>query len=153
MSTFLERIQRVTNSESLLLLLELRSSDFPDTICLVADTQDRVSNGQVYLACPFGWKPPEADGSTAPQMTLTIANADRRISEELERLTATSKVVATIKVTDTYDPDEIHYSFPYPIARIQIDQTQATATAGVDPITRQQSVRRIANPFVLPGIF
>lgn len=151
--TFVERRQRVTDTDSPLILLELTADSFPEPLRLVNDTVDCVSNGNTYIGYPFGFKGPEDKNEGSPNVQLRIDNVGRGISEDLENLGPNEILMARIMLTDRADPDTIFRDYWLPLMSVQISGAVATATAGVDHFMRQQSVRLRFNQFTAPGLF
>jgi hypothetical protein len=151
--TFVERRQRVTDTDSPLILLELTADSFPEPLRLVNDTVDCVSNGETYIGYPFGFKGPEDKNEGSPNVQLRIDNVGRGISEDLENLGPNEILMARIMLTDRADPNVIFRDYWMPLMSVQISGAVATATAGVDHFMRQQSVRLRFNQFTAPGLF
>lgn len=153
MSTFTERRQRVTDKTGELLLLELSAPSFSGPAYVVNDTQDWLSQGQLYIGIPFGFKLPEDTAGQSGRLRLEMANVGTGIGDELERLGPNEVVMATLKLTDRADPDTIALEMQIPLEQVTVTGTTATAVGGYDMTLRQQAVRLRANPFTLPGIF
>lgn len=145
MTDFTERRQRVTDTDDILLLLEVTADSFTGPLYLAADTQDWESNGVTYVGAPFGFKLPDDTAGQSPRAQLVMANAGRGVSEELERLGPNETPIATLRVTDKSDPDTIFQTYILPITVVSASGAQVTAQCGVDFLMRQQAVRLRAN--------
>lgn len=153
MSDFRERRQRVTDTDSPLLLLEIHAASFTGTLYAVNDTRNWTSNGVEYVGVPFGFKLPDDVSGNTPAAQLVMNNGGRGISDELERLQPNEEVTAVLRLTDRADPDVIEHEYILPLTHVNVIGTTATAKCGVDYLMRQQAVRVRATPFTLPGIF
>lgn len=153
MSTYTERRQRVTDTDSTLLFLEITAPSFGETLRIVNDTQNWTSNGVEYIGVPFGFKLPDDVSGQAPRAVLTMDNVGRGISDDLERWTPGEMITSKMMISDKADPDTIERTFVFPMTGVRVGGTTATAQCGWGHLLGQQSVRLRQTPFVVPGIF
>jgi hypothetical protein len=153
MTTFLERRQRVTDTVGTLLLLEVYAPSFGETLRIVNDTKNWVSNGQEYIAAPFGFKLPDDVAGQTPRAVLTMDNVGRGITDDLERLFPGDIVMAKLMLSDRADPNVIERTYLLPMTQVSVNVKTATAQCGYDAMMRQQAVRLRYNPFTAPGQF
>lgn len=151
--TFTERNQRVTNTSSLLLFLEISAPSIPETLRIVNDTQNWTSQGVEYIACPFGFKLPDDTAGQTPRAQLVIDNTGQGMTEDLEALQPGDIVSCRLMLSDTANPDVYERVYRLPMTHVSAPTGQVTAQLGVDFLMRQQAVRLRANPFTTPGIF
>ncbi|MEA9551747.1 DUF1833 family protein [Xanthomonas campestris pv. raphani] len=152
MSSFLERRQRLIDPAGPLELIELTAPSFGAVLRIVNDTQDWVSNGNVYVRCPFRWTGPADQSGQTPRAQLEVDNAGRGITEDLERRPPNELVMCRYLITDRSAPDVIARRFFLPLTNVRAAGPTITAQAGWDLFNRQQAVKLRANPHVLPGI-
>lgn len=153
MASFTERRQRVTDTTGILLFLEVSAPSFVETLRIVNDTRNWVSNGVEYVGVPFGFKlPNDVSGQTA-RAVLTLDNVGRGITEDLERLQHDDVVMAVLKISDRADPNVIERTYQLPMTQVSVNTRTATAQCGYDAIMRQQAVRLRYNAFSAPGLF
>ncbi|HEL2957642.1 DUF1833 family protein [Stenotrophomonas geniculata] len=153
MASFTERRQRVTDTTGILLFLEVSAPSFVETLRIVNDTRNWVSNGVEYVGVPFGFKlPNDVSGQTA-RAVLTLDNVGRGITEDLERLQHDDVVMAVLKISDRADPNVIERTYQLPMTQVLVNTRTATAQCGYDAIMRQQAVRLRYNAFSAPGLF
>lgn len=153
MSTFTERKQRVTDTSGTLLFLSITAPSFTETLRIVNDTQDWVSQGVPYLGVPFSFKLPDDTRGQSPRAQLVLDNVGRGISEDLEAMGPNELMMARLMVSDRANPNIYERDYYLPVTGISISGATASAQCGVDFLMRQQAVRLRANPFTLPGIF
>jgi hypothetical protein len=151
--TLTERRQRVTDTVGELVLLEISAPSITTALRIANDTEDWMSNGNLYIGFPFGFKLPDQTADNAPSLTLQISNVGRGMSEDLERLMPGEILTATLLIADRLNPDVIVHRLPVPIYNVTITNETATATAGVDHIMRQQAVKRRFDEVTAPGLF
>lgn len=153
MSTFLERRQRVTDPAGTLIFLELSAPSFSETLRIVNDTRNWVSNGVEYIGVPFGFKLPDDVSGQTPRAVLTLDNIGRGIAQDLETLQPYDLVQAKIKISDRADPNAIERMYILPLSQVAVNTRTATASCGYDALMRQQAVRLRYNRFTAPGAF
>lgn len=141
MTDFLTNRQRVSDTDGLLLFLTVSSPSFTDTLRLVADTPNWDSNGQTFIGAPFGFKLPDDTAGQSPRAQLTMNNAGRGVSEELELLGPGEVPDCLLEIADRSDPDTIAKSFPIPMTNVSVSGATVTANLGVDYLMRGQAVR------------
>ena len=151
--TFTERRQRVTDTDSPLLLLEITSPAFTGPLRAVADTQNWISQGVEYIGVPFGFQLPDDVPGQPARAVLEIANAGTGMTDELEQWTPGTPVSAILRVTDRANPDVIEREFHLPIQSVSVSNGVVTARLGGDTSERQQAVRIRFTPFLTPGVF
>lgn len=153
MTTFTERNQRVTNPSGLLLFLEVGANSMPETLRIVADTQNWTSNGVEYLACPFGFKLPDDTAGQTPRAQLVIDNIGMGMTQDLESLQPNELVMCRLMISDRANPNVYERTYRLPMTFASANSGQVTASLGVDFMMRQQAVRLRYNPFTAPGLF
>lgn len=153
MSAFVEKLQRVTDADGLLVMLEMTAPSFGATLRLVNDTRDWVSNGNTYVGFPFRFKLPSDVAGQTPTAQIEIDNVGREMTADLEALQPNEVITATIRIADRAAPNAIFQSIPLPMTHLSVTPNLVTASCGADYIMRQAAVKLRANPFTLPGIF
>lgn len=151
--SFTEKLQRVTDADGILVLLEMTAPSFGATLRLVNDTRDWISGGQTYVGFPFRFKAPNDVAGQVPRAQLEIDNVGREMTADLEGLQPNEVIIATIRIADKADPDAIFQEMPLPVTRVSVNAAVVTADCGVDYVMRQSMVKLRANPHTLPGIF
>lgn len=145
MTDFLEKTQRQSDTDGILLFLTVSSPSFTDTLRLVADTRDWESNGQTFIGVPFGFKLPDDTAGQSPRAQLVMSNVGRGVSEELERLAPGEVPSCLLQIADRSDPDTIVKEYPLPMTNVTVSGATVTANLGVDYLMRGQAVRIRAN--------
>ena len=151
--TFTERNQRVTNTSSLLLFLEISAPSIPETLRIVNDTRNWTSQGVDYIACPFGFKLPDDTAGQTPRAQLVIDNVGLGMTQDLEALQPNELVMCRLMISDRANPNVYERVYRLPMTMASATTGQVTAQLGVDFLMRQQAVRLRANPFTTPGLF
>jgi len=151
--TFTERKQRTTDTAGLLLFLEISAPSIPETLRIVNDTKDWISNGQAYLACPFGFKLPDDTAGQTPRAQLVIDNIGLGMTADLEALQPGELLMCRLMVSDSANPNVYERDYRLPMTMASAGTGQVTAQLGVDFLMRQRATRLVYNPFTAPGLF
>lgn len=151
--SLIEKVQRRTDTDGILEMLELTAPSFGATLRLANDTRDWISNGQTYIGFPFRFKPPTDGAGQAPRAVLEIDNVGREMTADLESLQPNEIITATYLLADKADPDTIFQRIPLPVPRVTVNPSVVTADCGADYIMRQSAVKLRYNPHTTPGIF
>lgn len=153
MTNFIERRQRVTDTDGVLVFLEIAWPGSADVLRIVNDTQDWVSNGQTYIGFPFRFQPPEDTAGQSPRGAIEIDNIGRGITADLESWQPGQVLNARLMVADRADPHTYMVDMPLPIMRVTTNSSVARAEGGWDMLLRQQVARLRYTPYVAPGLF
>lgn len=154
MSTaFTKQLQAVTDTDGIIMLLEVTCDAFTGPLRIVNDTRDWTSNGQTYIGYPFGFTlPDDTDGQT-PRAQLVIDNVGRGLTDELERVGPNQLVMAKLLLASRRDPNQIESTYALPMSAVSVSPTSAAATCGMDYLMRQQAMNKRFTPEVTPGIY
>lgn len=147
------KLQRTTDTDGVVELLEMSAPSFGATLRVANDTRDWVSRGQTYLGFEFQYRRPDDVAGVMGQAEILICNIGREVTADLEGWQPNDEIVATLHLADRGDPDSIFDSLPIPVTRVSATQIAITAVCGVDHIMRQAGVKRRYTPFTTPGIF
>lgn len=80
----LRAVHAAETGEVIASLLTLSHPSLPEPIRVVNNAEGVISQGRVYLACPFELTLPQESEEAPPNPTVRIANADLRISQAIE---------------------------------------------------------------------
>ena len=92
-------------SDLYLVLLDIDHPDLAQTISVVNNTVNVISNGTSYIAFPFEIALPESPENSPPRAELTISNVGREISQAIRSVGSPPSV--TIAVIRQATPDVI----------------------------------------------
>lgn len=153
MTEIRKQIQTMSDKDGLVALLEISNRSFSETMRVVNDVEDFVSNGYTYIGVPFSYRRPDDSQGEHPTMSLTIDNVGTAITEELEALLPNDDTYARLIFVSRKSPNKQEHNFWLPVTSISVTQTTATATASVLQRMQQKACKLVANPFTVPGIF
>lgn len=92
-------------TESVLRLIVIDHEDWDEPFRLVNNTNDVVSNGDTYTACPFKIEPPNDTGNELSRVTLLLDNVNRTFLPSFRA--AQTKPTVTFFLVLASDPDTI----------------------------------------------
>ena len=150
---FLEATQRVTNTDGMVMLLELSSDAMATPERYVCDTDDHVLNGNTFVGVPFAFKMPESVPGSTGRAQLVFDNVGRGISELLESLQPNEVLMGHFMLCRRVDPLVVARDWYLPITNVSISNVSATADAGSDYLMRQKGVKIRYTPARFPGLF
>lgn len=122
-------------------------------ILLVNNTENVVSGGSTWIACPFSLSLPDSNDSTASAAQITIDNVDTRIWQGLRLMTGEA-AWATLHVVMASDPNTIVMT----TTNLRIREAEGTnqeirAKLIVDSVWQAGFPRYDFDPSQNPGMF
>lgn len=132
--TIIDALTSETTGEAFLILLEIRHPNI-DTIRLVRNTQNVVSNGETYIAFPFSAVLPADSEDVQPVIRLQAQDAVSEIVTPLRQLAgSTARASGDLRVIAASDPDTYLAEFvdheisnaTYAAGQVSIDMGQET---------------------------
>lgn len=151
--TFRARNQRLHDDVGILELLEVTNPSFSGPMHICNQDEAFVSQGIAYIGIRFGFTLPDDVSGQAPRMQLQMDNVGRGLSDELERLLPGTVTMAKLILVSRDRPDIHAHTFWLPITSVNISGAVASATCGVDHLSKQSACKARATPFTLPGLF
>lgn len=151
--TFTERRQRVTDTDGVLLFLEMSAPSMPEVLRIVNDRQNWTSNGHEYIGFPFQFKASDDVSGQPARAQIVVDNVGRSLTEDLERMAPNETVDIRIMVSDRVNPNVYEQDIMLPQMRVSVNTSTVTVQAGDDFIMRQQAVQLRFTPHLTPGLF
>lgn len=107
-ATFRAAVYGEETAEVFLQLLRIyHASIVGGPIRLVNDTNNLISNGEEYIACPFQINFPDDREGVLPEVQLAIDNVDRQMVATLRTITTPLEVELELVVASTPDVVEV----------------------------------------------
>lgn len=133
-------------------LIKIEHESLDETIRVVANTEDIVSNGETYIAYPFELTLPDETQDTVGQCKLRIDNVDRRIVEAVRTCTGVPKMTISIILADS--PDTVEFGpLDMNLTVVEYDSLVVDATITYDDILNQAFPTDKFIPSKFPGLF
>lgn len=150
---FLEATQRVTNTDGMIMLLELKSESMVEPERYACDTDNHELNGATFVGVPFAFKMPESVPGSTGRAQLVVDNVGRGISELLESLLPNEILFGKFMLCRRTTPLVVSKTWYLPITNVAISNVAATADAGSDYLMRQKGVKVRFTTARAPGLF
>ena len=146
------RAIRATSPEHVLLTaIELRHPDVAAPLRLVAATEDKTIEGNVYTATAFQPRLASDKENQAPRAEIAIGNIGREATRWIER--ANGGTGATARVMQLLDGGSIEWETTLDVERIADDSDRLVARLGFNPGRGRPAVAKRHDPRTTPGIF
>jgi len=147
------QLQRVTDKQGQVVLLEITCASFSGPLRIANDTINHTFNGDEFIGLPFYFKLPDRRQDGAPRAQLAIDNVGRGLTDELENFIPGNTAMARIIVCRKSTPLTVAHEVYIPLTNVSVNQTVATADCGIGFITQQKAVKRRHTPLHSPGLF
>lgn len=153
-TSIIQEMNKETSSVLLLALLEISHSAFA-TVRLVNNTEDVISNGDLYQAFPFSVVlPPDTDDSL-PFLRVSLSNVTRELVDEARGIAGSSeRAKASIRLVEFADPDTVLAAWTdYDVRGIKYDQNMFQFQMTVETFLVEPFPGDAMNPTNVPGVF
>ncbi|RZZ81936.1 DUF1833 family protein [Pseudoxanthomonas winnipegensis] len=151
-AAFVEQIQRVTDTDGIIALLQITCDAWSGPLLIANDTKSWTSNGLEYLGFQFGFTLLNDVAGETPRTSIVITNVGRGLTEELERVGPNELVMAKMMLASRADPDKIEETWVLPMSVVSVEPERATAQCGMDFLMRQQAMNKRFTPELTPGV-
>ena len=111
----------VSSSDVVLVLLEITHPDMPAPARVVRDTQDLVSNGNVFVATGFDFTFPDDKGAAAPRAELVVDNIGRELMSWIEASKGGRGAEVRLMIVLRETPDVIEADYRLGLERIVVE--------------------------------
>ena len=129
-STFLSAVFAQETTQVFLCILDIIHADLDETIRVVNNTEDIVSNGNTYIGFPFSISLPADVENQLPAMSLSIDNVDRTIVNAVR--TISSPPIVSLSVILASAPNTIEMG-PIEMTLRQVDYDDKVVTGTLEP--------------------
>jgi hypothetical protein len=140
------------STDPFLPLLELSHPSFAETIRLVNNTVDVVSNGNTYRHYPFRLVLPADDGETVRAVELELDNTSAELIDELRSIVDPVQCKITLVLASDLDTPQIVLDF-LELRSIEYDSRNIKAVIVMDDFLNTEVPSERYTPTNFPGIF
>ncbi len=146
-------LAEVSAKESRLYLLEISHPALTEPVRVINDTQDLVSNGNNYIACPFRFVPPDDFENQLPKARLAVDNVGRDLMYWIE--TTSGGEGSTVKCMEVMRsrPDQIETSLSLNLYNVHVTPKEVTGELGYYNLFAKPAVALQYRPDTAPGIY
>jgi hypothetical protein len=150
---FRSRINATAADEAPLILLEIAHPTLATPIRVVNDTQDLVSNGNLYVGVAFAiWLPDDIEGQM-PRARLAIDNVGRELVEPIENSGGAQGATVRVMQVLRSQPDVIEWEATLDMRNVEMTQAQITGELGYEDILNRPAIAMRYDPASSPGLF
>jgi hypothetical protein len=139
--------------ESRLLLLQINHPALTTPIYLVNDTQNVVSNGNLYIAFAFSCSVPDDQQGQLPQAKLEIDNVGRELVRWLEVSQGGLGATAVLSEILRSVPNLVEWTITMDLTGMVVTPFKVTGTLSFIDTLNQQAVAIQYRPDTAPGLF
>lgn len=149
----LQAILAQNTGEVFLILLTLNHATFATAIRVCSDAVDQVSRGSTYQHFPFDVTMPSEDDAGPPRVILRIDGVDRRIIEEVRRVSG-DPISVVLEVVLASTPDVIEAGpFTFSLRDVTYSALVVEGSLAFDDILNEPYPGISFTPTVAPGLF
>jgi hypothetical protein len=139
--------------EVFVLLLELDHANFTAIIRVCSDNLPVVAGGYTYSPFPFEITLPDESEETPPRVTLKIDNVDRRIVQEVRKVTG-NPITVRLRVVLASSPDTIEAGpFEFSLRDVEYDAKVITGTLMFEDLLNESFPADSFTPARFKGLF
>lgn len=135
------------------MLLEINHPALSTPVRVVNDTQDITSNGNLYIACPFRFVPPDDFENQLPKAKLAVDNVGRDLMYWIETTSGGQGSSLNAMTVMRSRPNQIEWSISMNLYNVQVTIKEVTAELGFDNLFAKPAVARQFRPDNSPGLF
>jgi hypothetical protein len=143
----------VSSGDLIVVLLEITHPDMPSPARVVRDTQNLVSNGEVFVACGFDFQFPDDRGSQAPRAEIVVDNVSRELMEWIEASRGGRGAEVRMMVVLRETPDVIEADYRLGLVNMKVNMAAVTAELGYGNLLDLPAVAVRYDPSTAPGLF
>lgn len=146
-------VNKLSAEESPLVLIEINHPLITDTIRLVHDNCNVVSNGETYVAMGFEIKRQADVQGELPKVTLTVQNVGRSLVKWIDMSGGGKDAEITAKIIRRSDPDLIEESISMGVERVTVTTLMVTFHLVVYNNLVRRGIKLVYNNTTAPGLF
>lgn len=146
-------VNRLNAKESVIVLLEITHPLIGQTIRLVRDNCDIVSNGETYLAMGFDFKRQDDVQGEVPKVTLTIQNVGRSLVKWVDLSGGGKDAEITALLIRRSTPDTVEERISLQIERITLTSQSVNFSLVVQNNIIRRGIKYIFDVDRAPGLF
>lgn len=146
-------VNKLSANETPIILLEINHPLISETIRLVHDNCDVVSNGETYVAMGFQIKRQSDIQGELPKVTLTVQNVGRSLVKWIDMSGGGKNAEIIAKIIRRSDPDVVEESIPMGVERVTVTTMLVVFNLVIYNNLIRRGIKRIYNKKTSPGLF
>ena len=133
-------------------MLTIDHYDLTEPIRVVNNTENIVSRGMTFIACPFDVKLPNSTDEAPPTAQLRIDNVSKEVGIALREIT--DSVSVKLEVVGASDSCWVEADFSgFTLTNVVVNITSITGTLGLDNLRVEPFPANSFTPGLFPGLF
>ena len=150
---FIVNVNKFNSDDPLLVLLEITHPFISDTIRLVNDNKDLVSNSHNYLAMPFKIDRQSDVQNELPKITLTVQNVGRSLIKWIDSSGDGRNAVIKLLLVRRSTPNLIEESLDLGIASVNVSTRAVIFNLNIQNNLAKRSCRLVYDVEGAYGLF
>lgn len=146
-------VNRLNAEESALVLLEIDHPLISDTIRLVRDNKDLISNGENYHAMSFDFKRQDDVQGEVPKVTLQIQNVGRSLVKWIDQSGGGKDAEISALLVRRSTPNLVEERIKLQIERITVSSLTISLNLVVQNNLIRRGIKYLYNIQRAPGLF
>lgn len=146
-------LARTSAAEAPLVLLEINHPALSEPVRVVNDTQDVISNGKNYLACPFRCELPDDFEGQLPRARLAVDNVSRDLMYWIETSGGGAGSTVTFGQIMRSRPDLVEWSITMNLYNVTATFQEISGELGYDNFFGKPATQVTYRPETAPGVF
>lgn len=152
-SEYKSTISSVSAPEAPLVLLEITHPLLTSPIRVVSDSQDIESNGNIFIAYPFEFIPPDDFENQAPRASLSIDNAGKDLMYWIETSGGGRGSIVKIMSIMRSQPDLVEWDITMELSNVRATTPSVSADLGYENLYSKPAISKKFRPDNSPGLF
>jgi len=136
-----------------LVLLEITHVDLPDPVRVVGDSQDLMSNGDLFVGLGFRVRLPDDTQGQQPRAELSVDNVGRELMQWIEQSAGGRNAKVRFMQVLRSNPDNIEWEISMYLNNIKASVAEVSGELGFPRLLDVPAVQLRADPQTMPGIF
>lgn len=150
---FKQNINKLNADEAVLVLMEINHPLISDTIRLVRDNCNLVSNGETYIAMAFDVRRQNDIKDEVPKVSVVVQNVGRSLVKWIDQSGGGRDAEVRIMLARRSDPDNIEEDLYLSIERVSVNSENVNLQMTIqNNLIRKGTKLRFDND-ISPGIF
>ncbi|GAA5784706.1 DUF1833 family protein [Chitiniphilus shinanonensis] len=150
---FQANVNAVSGPQLPLILVEIHHPQLAEPVRVVNDTQDLVSNGQVYSACTFEIRLPDDFDRRSPRAQLSVDNVGRELTQWLEASNGGAGATCRLLQVLREAPDVFEMDVTMDLTHLSVEQLTVSGELGFNDVFDLPAVAIQYRPETAPCLF
>lgn len=147
------QLHGTVSSDPPLVLLEITHPGLPQPVRVVGDSQDLVSNGNVFVGMGFRVRLPDELQGQQPRAELGVDNIGRELMQWIEASAGGRNARVRFMQVLRSNPNNIEWEISMYLNNVKANLAEVSGELGFPRLLDVPAVQMRADPQTMPGIF